>query len=136
MTGTTGTGTGTGMGMGPSAHKPTASRTSRVLLHVSEYVRHLANEPSVGQYYVREHVHKSVRQLTEAEATVRTATREASEGRFDAKGAMEAVASMHEHGEGMVEKKKKNVKKMFRGVGCFSFSFISSNHAAANPPPS
>lgn len=82
-----------------SAHKPTAARTSRVLHHASEYVRNLAHEPSVGQYYVREHVHKSVKQLTEAEATIRAATRDASEGRFDAKGAMEAVASMHAHGE-------------------------------------
>lgn len=64
-----------------SAHTPTAMRTSRVMDHASEFLRHLANEPSVGQYYVREHVGKSVRQLAEAEATVRAATREAAEVR-------------------------------------------------------
>ena len=90
-----------------SAHKPTAARTSRVLHHTEEYLRHLANEPTVGQYYVREHVHKSVKQLTEAEGMVRAATRGASEGRIDAKGALEAVAAMNTHGEEHLKKKKK-----------------------------
>lgn len=83
---------------GASAHAPTALRTSRAIAHATAYLRHAANEPSVGQFYVREHCRKSVRQLARAEATVRAATRTVADHRFESKGALEAVAVMHAHG--------------------------------------
>ena len=83
---------------GASAHAPTAARTSRAIAHATAYLRQAANEPSVGQFYVREHCRKSVTQLARAEATVRAATRTVADHRFESKGALEAVAVMHAHG--------------------------------------
>jgi hypothetical protein len=94
-----------------SAHRQTAHKAARVAEHLSEFLLHLVNENSVGQCFVQEHVRKSVGALGDAEATVRGASRDAAEGRFEANGAMEAVAGMHAHGPRMFKSMQRSLAR-------------------------
>ena len=67
--------------------------------HAVDFVHSLANEPSVGQYYVREHVQKSCRTLCEVETGLRRAANEAHTATLDAKDASHALVTMHDVGE-------------------------------------
>ncbi|GHP11603.1 hypothetical protein PPROV_001033100 [Pycnococcus provasolii] len=75
-------------------HSAFAASVDSMLATTEHYVARLAHEPSVGLYYIQEHVHRSVRALERERETLKNSSENARDG---AEVATQAREHLDEH---------------------------------------
>ncbi|KAG6547030.1 hypothetical protein Mapa_011647 [Marchantia paleacea] len=76
---------------------------------ITEIMRHLANEPSVGLYFVQQHVHRAVPAMVQLKAQIVDSTQEAEYVTQDVRDALNSVKTMKECGPAVIERMMKTL---------------------------
>ncbi|XRB23651.1 putative lysosome biogenesis protein [Pseudoscourfieldia marina] len=90
-------------------HSAFAASVDSMLATTEHYVARLAHEPSVGLYYIQEHVHRSVRALERERETLKTSSENARDG---AEVATQAREHLDEHLQTSID----NVESALGGI--------------------
>lgn len=88
-----------------------SSERVRAVEALSGALKLATNEPSVGLFYVQEHVHKSVPYIAAAEARMRDARRAAVLAKGDADAANDTVRLMVDVGPSSVKRMAESVER-------------------------
>ncbi|BBM99171.1 BLOC-1 related complex subunit 8 [Marchantia polymorpha subsp. ruderalis] len=76
---------------------------------ITEMMRQLANEPSVGLYFVQQHVHRAVPAMVQLKAQIVDTTQEAEYVTQDVRDALNSVKTMKECGPAVIERMMKTL---------------------------
>ena len=106
-------------GRAPSGD-PVRDTSARVLGTVCAYTKLLANEPTVGMYYVQEHVHKSVPFVLATRTRIKEAQKTAQLCQLDVDSCLSTLQLVREVGGPTLQSCEDSVRRAARAVETMS----------------